>query len=254
MTNEELAVEIRMGRAEYGPLWEQVQGFVRLKAYKYRLMHSNLCEQAGVELDDLVQCGFFALRDAVEAFEPDRGYTLLAYMGYPLRTRFREICGINGRRRDPLNECASLEKPVGEEDHATTLGEMIQDPAAEEALERVINEEFRSQLHGTMERALNTLEDRQKRIIKGRYYDGETLADLARYVGVSTTRAQQIERQAMLSLRKSPISKLLRSFIEEMRAHYAWQGTGFCSWYNTGASSVERAAEKVEEQKQRAGL
>lgn len=74
MTNEEWAMEIQAGRAGYGELWEQVRRFIRLQAYKYQTLHAGLCERARIELDDLLQCGFLALRDAVEAYGPERGY------------------------------------------------------------------------------------------------------------------------------------------------------------------------------------
>lgn len=68
MTNEELAVEIKAGRAGYGELWGRVRDLVRMKAYQYRTLHAGLCEKAGVEEDDLIQCGFMALRDCGRGF------------------------------------------------------------------------------------------------------------------------------------------------------------------------------------------
>lgn len=39
MTNEDLAMDIREGRAGYGPLWEQVQRHVIRQAYQYYTLH-----------------------------------------------------------------------------------------------------------------------------------------------------------------------------------------------------------------------
>lgn len=51
----------------------------------------------------------------------------------------------------------------------------------------------------------------------------------------------------MRALRRGPCVKLLRPFIDEMRAGYAWRGTGLTAYRESGASSVERAAEKTDE-------
>lgn len=137
MTNEELAAAVQAGRAGYGELWEQVSRFVRQQAHKYYTLHAGTCLHAGVEPDDLIQCGFLALRDAVQAFEPERGYTLLAYMKYPLQNRFREACGIRTSKRDPLLSCASLDAPAGEEG-VTTLGDLQPSQSAAQAMENAM--------------------------------------------------------------------------------------------------------------------
>ena len=138
MTNEEWAMEIQAGRAGYGELWEQVRRFIRLQAYKYQTLHAGLCERAGVELDDLLQCDFLALRDAVEAYDPERGYKLPTYIRYPLQNRFHDATGIRGnRKRDPLNLAVRLDAPIGDADGDATLGEQTADERAEADREAV---------------------------------------------------------------------------------------------------------------------
>ena len=75
MTNEEWAIEIQAGWEDYTELWEQVNKFIRQQAHRYFTLHAGTCAHAGVELDDLTQCGFMALQDAVRAFDPEAGYT-----------------------------------------------------------------------------------------------------------------------------------------------------------------------------------
>ena len=146
MTNEEWAMEIQAGRAGYGELWEQVRRFIRLQAYKYQTLHAGLCERAGVELDDLLQCGFLALRDAVEAYDPERGYKLPTYIRYPLQNRFHDATGIWGnRKRDPLNLAVRLDASIGDEDGDATLGEQTADERAEADREAVEDRIFREQ-------------------------------------------------------------------------------------------------------------
>ena len=90
MTNEEWAIEIQAGWEDCTALWEQVHRFIRQQAHRYFTLHAGTCTHAGVELDDLLQCGFMALQDAVRAYRPESGYSLLAYIKYPLLKHFRE--------------------------------------------------------------------------------------------------------------------------------------------------------------------
>lgn len=113
MTNEELAMEIQAGRSDYTALWEQMRRFVCQQANRYFVMYCGSCTRAGVELDDLIQCGFMALRDAVRAYRPETGYSLLAYMKYPLLTISGRPVGFAPPAETRLDNCASLDKPVG---------------------------------------------------------------------------------------------------------------------------------------------
>ena len=253
MTNEELVSEIKAGRAGYGELWEQVQRFARQQAAGYISQNLGLCTGAGVEPDDLLQAGFLALHDAVKGFDPAAGMAFVGYLAFHLKRYFREACGIRTSKRDPLLQAARLDKPVSEEDGAATLGELTPDPQAEAERESVEDGIFRQQLHEAMEKALDTLEDQQERVIRRRFYDRETLAGIAAETGTAPEWVRQMENKALRALRRPQCSRMLRPFIEEMRSGYAWMGTGWASFYHSGASSVERAAEKTEALIQRLG-
>lgn len=245
MTNEELATAVQAGRAGYGELWEQVSRFVRQQAHKYYTLHAGTCLHAGVEPDDLIQCGFLALRDAVQAFEPERGYTLLAYMKYPLQNRFREACGIRTSKRDPLLSCDSLDRPAGEEG-GTALGDLQPDQGAALDMQAVIEREYMRQLREALAAALDNLEERQRDTIRRRFWNRDTIQAIADDAGISRERVRQTEAAALRNLRRGPCRKLLEPFADEIRSGYAYHGTGWTAWNSTGASSVERAAEKMD--------
>ena len=253
MTNEELAVEIQAGKAEYGELWERVHRFVRQQANRYFSLYGGLCAGAGVELDDLIQCGFLALRDAVKALEPARGYTLLAYLKYPLLNHFRQVCGIRTVRRDPLNSCDSLDRPVGEED-GTSLGDFLPDIGASDAMENVEERVYSQELHNALSAALDTLEEKQRDTLHRRYWNCDTLDAIAKDYGVPRERVRKMEAKALYVLRYGKCRKQLIQFVQEIRSEFAYHGTGLTTWKNTGASSVERTAEKLDEIEKRAGL
>lgn len=245
MTNEEWAIEIQAGRAGYGELWEQVNKFIRQQAHGYFTLHAGTCAHAGVELDDLIQCGFMALQDAVRAFDPEAGYTLLTYMKYPLLNHFREVCGIRTTRRDPLGNCASLDKPAGDEGD-TTLGDLQPSQSAAQDMEAVLEREYTRELHEAIGKALDTLDEPQRETIRRRFWNGDTLQAVAKDIGITPERVRQRESAALRRLRRGPCVKLLKPFVDEIRAGYAWRGTSWGAWNSTGVSSVEKAAEKTE--------
>ncbi len=246
MTNEELALEVQAGRAGYGGLWEQVRRFIGQQAFRWFTLYGDMCRRAGVELDDLMQCGFLALQDAVKAFDPARGYSLLTYLGRHLQKRFREACGIRTSKRDPLNNCDSLDRPVGEEGSAS-LGDFLPDSSAADEMEGVEERLYNQALHNAMAAALDTLEEKQRDTIRRRFWERDTLEAIARDAGVPRAHVRQTEAAALRTLRRGKCRKLLSPFVEEIRSRYAYRGTGWAAWNSMRASSVERAAERLDE-------
>lgn len=246
MTNEELALEVQAGRAGYGGLWEQVRRFIGQQAFRWFTLYGDMCRRAGVELDDLMQCGFLALQDAVKAFDPARGYSLLTYLGRHLQKRFREACGIRTSKRDPLNDCDSLDRPVGEEGSAS-LGDFLPASSAADEMEGVEERLYNQALHNAMAAALDTLEEKQRDTIRRRFWERDTLEAIARDAGVPRERVRQTEAAALRALRRGQCRKLLQPFVEEIRSRYAYRGTGWAAWNSMRASSVERAAERLDE-------
>ena len=246
MTNEEWAIEIQEGREDYTALWEQVRRFVCQQANRYFAMYCGSCTRAGVELDDLIQCGFMALRDAVRAYRPENGYSLLAYMKYPLLNHFRAACGVRTARRDPLNNCASLDKPVGDEGD-TTLGDLQPSQSAAQDMEAALERAYMRELHEAIGKALDTLDTVQRDTLRRRFWNGDTLQAMAKDTGVTPEVIRQREAKALRRLRRGPCVKLLKPFVDEIRAGYAWRGTSWGAWKSTGVSSVEKAVEKTDE-------
>lgn len=245
MTNEEMAVEIKAGRMGYGELWAGVQRFVRQQAAIFFYRCEGRCLHCGVELEDLMQCGFLALCDAVEAFDPARGYKLLAWIKYPLKCRFYEACNLRTTRRDPLNECTSLDTPLDDETD-DTIGDTVPDEHAACEFTSAEDRLFNDQLHNALETSMHDLSERQSDVLRRRYYQADTLDVIAADMGVSRETVRKDENNALRRIRMSKYIHTLRPFIDELRSVYAWRGTGFQSWRDNHTSSVERAAEKSE--------
>jgi RNA polymerase primary sigma factor len=97
----------------------------------------------------------------------------------------------------------ALEEPVGgDHDGAVTLIELLDDPRAGEAFDRVALQSELEQLP----RVLGVLDDRERTIIRARFgLDGpeSTLRELGEQLGVSAERVRQIEAASLAKLRET---------------------------------------------------
>jgi RNA polymerase primary sigma factor len=102
----------------------------------------------------------------------------------------------------------SLDRPIGEEGDAS-LADLV--PAEEEEPLAEIEVSLRSDL---LDRALRELPDRERLVLEHRYGLGdrppETLAEVARRIGVTRERVRQIEKQALERLARAREGEALR--------------------------------------------
>jgi RNA polymerase primary sigma factor len=121
----------------------------------------------------------------------------------------RELAEETGLRREQVEDLVvaeraprGLEESVGGEDGGTTFGELLADPLAEEAYERVPRNMQVEELPGL----LDELDERESLIVRARFgLDGpeQTLRELAGGLGVSAERVRQIEHVALDKLRSA---------------------------------------------------
>ncbi|MBD5129387.1 MAG: RNA polymerase sigma factor RpoD [Ruminococcaceae bacterium] len=120
--------------------------------------------------------------------------------------RVREIIRI---AQDPV----SLEAPVGEEEDSY-LGDFIPDEDAPAPIDTAMQAVFKDELN----KALNTLPEREREVLKFRYgvgYDrAHTLEEVGRQFKVTRERIRQIEAKALRKLRSQSKSKALRVFLD----------------------------------------
>ena len=120
--------------------------------------------------------------------------------------RVREIIRI---AQDPV----SLEAPVGEEEDSH-LGDFIPDEDAPAPIDTAMQAVFKDELN----KALNTLPEREREVLKFRYgvgYDrSHTLEEVGRQFKVTRERIRQIEAKALRKLRSQSKSKALRVFLD----------------------------------------
>jgi RNA polymerase primary sigma factor len=105
----------------------------------------------------------------------------------------------------------SLETPVGEED--TTIGDFMQDENTLSPEESVLEQMMKEDI----ERVIDTLSEKEARIIRLRYGIGEdsdhTLEEVGRVFNLTRERIRQIEAQAINKLKKSHRSEHLAAYL-----------------------------------------
>ena len=107
----------------------------------------------------------------------------------------------------------SLEKPIGEEEESE-LGDFVQDEAAESPDE----EASLSLRREDIDRALDSLPERERRVIELRFgLKGSqpcTLEEVGRAFGVTRERIRQIESKTLAKLRHPHRSQKLRDYLD----------------------------------------
>lgn len=162
-TNAALAALAAAGNAfALGQLWEVNKGFVRRQLWQWYEKNQTVADSAGLSFEDLVQEGYFAVDYAAKHYSAEQG-SFTTYLSYALLKQIRTAtCGEHtrgvitedGRRvavsANPLNECTSLDTPVGEDGSDTALGDLQEDPAAAHEFQQAENEIYNEELHAAL--------------------------------------------------------------------------------------------------------
>jgi len=142
----------------------------------------------------------------------------------------------------------SLDATVkGYEDEGFTLGDGV--PSGEDMEGDTLDRLQHEQLKAVLWECVDSLPDRQQEIIRKRYQDNMTMAEIGREQGVTLEAIRQHEAKAMRELRKPKYSKRLRLFLPEDERIYSMglSGNGAERFNQTWTSSTERAVIAREE-------
>lgn len=259
--NNMLAQLARQGNsAALAQLWEINRPVIHTMFWRWYSRNQSVAESAGVTLEDFNQEGFFAVKEAAEYHNPEKGAFLTALQYFvqhriqkaTLQGRGRYVVTEDGRRvrvsAEPLDRAQSLDEPVPwDDDGEVTRADVTPDPAAAQAFEDAEQNSYRQELRAVLDKALSLLPDRQRNVIAWRFYEGLTLQQAAALDGVTKERIRAIEDAALRALRQN---QELRRFYGEDLLSRAYQGTGFGAW-KSGGSVQERIVERQEERERR---
>lgn len=259
--NNMLAQLARQGNsAALTQLWEINRPVIHTMFWRWYSRNQGVAESAGVTLEDLDQESYFAVKEAAEYHNPEKGAFLTALQYFvqhrirkaTLQGRGRYVVTEDGRRvrisAEPLDSAQSLDEPVPWDDAGeVTRADVTPDPAAAQAFEDAEQNSYRQELRAVLDKALSLLPDRQRNVIAWRFYEGLTLQQAAALDGVTKERIRAIEDAALRALRQN---QELRRFYGEDLLSRAYQGTGFGAW-KSGGSVQERLVERQEERERR---
>ncbi len=259
--NNMLAQLARQGNsAALTQLWEINRPVIRTMFWRWYSRNQGVAESAGVTLEDLDQESYFAVKEAAEYHNPEKGAFLTALQYFVqhriqkaiLQGRGRYVVTEDGRRvrvsAEPLDRAQSLDEPVPWDDAGeVTRADVTPDPAAAQAFEDAEQNSYRQELRAVLDKALSLLPDRQRDVIAWRFYEGLTLQQAAALDGITKERIRAIEDAALRALRQN---QELRRFYGEDLLSRAYQGTGFGAW-KSGGSVQERLVERQEERERR---
>lgn len=172
MNNEELASAIQAGDVgQLLQLWEQVRRFAVKQAGRWC---RALGDRAGFTQEDLTQCAFLALLDALSGYDPGGG-SFIGWYALRLKIAFTVACGVRTKRdlNDPLQSALSIDAPLtDDEGDPFTLADVTEDPAAELAFDEIAENDRLRRLHDALEDALSTLPPEQADALRMKYFAG----------------------------------------------------------------------------------
>lgn len=234
-----LAVNAKTNKACMLPLWEAVERLIGSWAFRY---HRN-GETRLFDADDLLQAGYLALVDAVSGYDLKDGAEFTTYLHYHIRTRFAEVIGRRGIKKRPEYCAASLDEPLADDTDTSRL-DMLTDPDATTAFERVEDSLFNEQLHSALEECLLRLPQEQSDMLRERYYDQKTVKVMAEARGVEQHIIRQKVGSALNSMGCGDNRRQLKEYREEITSRTLRRG-GHYTFATTGYSSVEWAVEHL---------
>ena len=194
MTTNEIAAAAQRGQAGLLELWEAVRRFAYDKAYRWQRAADG---RGGTALEDLMQCAFLAMTDAVETWRAESG-AFLTWYGLQLKSAFTAATGQHTQRawQEPLDRSLSLDAPLSDnEGEPFTLADVLEDPNAAAEIDMVTERDFQKQRREALRRALQILPEDQKRAVVGRYCWGQKTDLRACGAGLRTLRRPAISRE-----------------------------------------------------------
>lgn len=254
-TNAALAALAAAGNSfALGQLWEINKGLLHRWFWQWYSKNKAVADSAGLTIEDFDQEAFFAVQAAAQAFDPEKGTfaTLLAY--YVQSQINKTVCGDHARiittaegkqlrtAADPLNDCTSLDTPIGPEDSGSVLGDLQEDSGAAQAFQAAEEEIYTQELHAALEEALNKLTAKQADVVRRHYFGGKCLSEIAREDNTTRNAPYNHEQAAFLALRRNPA---LARWHDDILSAKAWTGTGWNAWNRYG-SVEERVTEYIE--------
>ncbi len=214
MTNEELAQLIKQGNKRYyATLWEQTSRLIHKLIYKHA---SKRKLPNDIDFDDIFQCGYFAMVNAVNAYSPEKDLKFNTYLEFQVMNAIQltidrgQRKGLNTQRLQEYSYNRTVSNSDGEEVEIIDLMPDKQSPKIYEGAEL-------TDLQERVWQAVAELPEKLREIITGYYFNGENLPTQAERLGVSVETVRQRKRQALRILERN---RALKQLYNDYDRHY----------------------------------
>lgn len=226
---EEIVGMIKQGDLSLAPkLYEQTKGIICYVVWReWRREHIRRGAKArGMEVEDLLQEGYFMMIQSAQLYDSSIGASFKAYLFAHIRGRLKAMTAFR-----KVDNTRSLSEPFGAGDDAGPLEEIVED--------RDYLDRLRSDLNDSIEE----LSSEQAEVIRGKYIESRLVKDLASDLKIAEKKIALIEERALRELRKS---ERLQIYREDIISRYSLRGT-FSAFKNSRVSAVELAVIKLDE-------
>lgn len=197
---EQLVAEIQNGHEDLcGELWKRIRQ--RVVWYANRFSGAYNLARYGLDREDLIQCGYVAMINAVKGYHPGAA-SFGTYLNHHLKACFYAAIGRTEKQfQDPINRCRSLDVPVNTEDpDGPVLIDTI--PDDRDRIQDVEDAVFNEQLHDALERVLDKLDPDEAHALRSSFYDGMTTKEAAEEMGVPVERVRQLRQSGLRNAQK----------------------------------------------------
>lgn len=197
--------------------------------------YAGICRQkADVDLDDLVQAGFFGLVIAQKTYEASRG-TWYAWACKYVRCAMRETLGLRGKKQIVT---ISFDMPVGGSDdpESENIIDLIADESAGGADDAIIHNELLQAVRG----AVDDIRDPAAReAVKSVYLMDKTYKDAAADMGIAPAKLAALLRKGRDSLYNNRDLRGKLPELDEMTAFHMCKSVS--AFMRDHTSAVEEA-------------
>lgn len=148
---------------------------------------------------------FFALVDAVNAFDLDKGFKFTTYLHFPVKNRLRFALGFTTHRRDPLNDCSSLDAPVGESEEETFLDWYCSDPDSDRPFEELADNDLWANARRDIDKIMDEdLTEDERAVILCKYFGGDDNSNVrvSEELGMPYSQVRNLESRALMKFRR----------------------------------------------------
>lgn len=174
-SNEELAERIQNGEKDLLPLlWGNVRGFINLLALKHRYI---IQERAYVDVEDLIQCGYFAMLKAVEAYDSTKGCKFVSFIVFKYKNEIYKLIGAKKTKCSYIFPpfTSSLNATVENDDHETELVDMLEDENAES----IETDYEKKEMQRIVRAAVGRLPELERNVIQEIYFNERAKTEIA---------------------------------------------------------------------------